>query len=524
MAKKEYNVQINFLGRDKLTKSLVNVKAGLKSVEAVAKKVAIGVAGVTAGLGAMAVTVDKMSGRGGKVIKMRNDFAKLAETIHSSSTVAMAKMRKETQGLIDDYTLMSRASKMLMMGLVDNDDQMAKAIKYAIRFGDVTMSNEQKVDSFISMLKNSNLMLVDNFGLTRSQVTAEMELLEKTKGLDKAKAFSVAVTDLLGKKYKLLGDATETSSNAFDRLKVKMINLKDDILVKLDPLFAKLIPVVDKVSNVLDKVGKAVDGISKNGVSAVPMLQNLVNTFERLKEKLIPVYNWVVSLTSGFWGQLQPALTSLWGVLKKYLGPALKDLWSDLKDLWYAFFGNEERAKEYGEILGGVAKLIAGTVVVALFVLIGALRALIKLMTWVAEAFGKMIDLSAKLSDKIKKLGSDIQHWLIDKLIVLLRKFGQVKDKLPLIGTATAMSNQTKAWSASLLKRFKFFATGGTVNGPTVVGEHGSELLIGNRIIPHSSINNYNQEKNVTIVNNYNNTSVNPEVVASTLSYYLNTL
>lgn len=141
----------------------------------------------------------------------------------------LAGMRTATRGIVDDFTLMRGANRLLMMDLARNSEEAARLTEIAVTLGR-TMGKDasQAIEDFSMLLANRSIPRLDNFGISAARVRERVEELRKAgRGLEDA--FTMAVLEEGERSLQRLGAAAAGSVSAWDMLGVRVENVKNQL-------------------------------------------------------------------------------------------------------------------------------------------------------------------------------------------------------------------------------------------------------------------------------------------------------
>ena len=141
---------------------------------------------------------------------------------------------------VDQMQAAEVATGMLQMGIADTTDEMSLYIEGATRLGKQSESAGQRIESMMQFLKNLNLEMADNFGLSRQVLTARTEELQVTQGLTREQALLQATQEEITRQLGILGPRTQTETEAMDAMKVAAANVRIELGERLAPAVADL--------------------------------------------------------------------------------------------------------------------------------------------------------------------------------------------------------------------------------------------------------------------------------------------
>lgn len=143
-------------------------------------------------------------------------FNRLTETIGGHEEV-LANLRQTTGNVVDDLTLMSSASQLLRLNIVDNNRDLGELVGNIQKLKDPTESTTDAIHNFALMLSNESLLRLDSFGISSANVKRRMDEL--------GQSFREAVMSEMDTQVARLGDAANVAETALARLQTKIQNL-----------------------------------------------------------------------------------------------------------------------------------------------------------------------------------------------------------------------------------------------------------------------------------------------------------
>ncbi len=148
----------------------------------------------------------------------------------------LSNLRAATAGTVDDLKLMQTAVK------ADNFripmDVLAKGLEFAQRRAQATgESVDYMVDSFVTGLGRQSVMILDNLGISASELRERM-----AEGATMAEA----VGQIMDEEFKKVGDRVVTTSMKIDQQRASITNLKSEIGEKLLPVYSAFLTQTNK--------------------------------------------------------------------------------------------------------------------------------------------------------------------------------------------------------------------------------------------------------------------------------------
>jgi hypothetical protein len=177
---------------------------------------AVGGAIAVMGVQQIISAASEMNELGVKVSANRELFDQLTTAIGGNEAV-IASLRDSTGGVVDDLTLMSGASQLLRLNIVDNNRDLSELVGNIQKLKQPTESTTDAIQNFALMLSNESLLRLDSFGISSANVKRRMDEL--------GESFREAVMFEMGNQVERLGDAADVAETAFKRLQTRIENI-----------------------------------------------------------------------------------------------------------------------------------------------------------------------------------------------------------------------------------------------------------------------------------------------------------
>lgn len=160
-------------------------------------------------------------------------FNALTDAAGIDAQEAIANLRKETTGLVDDATLFEAGNKFLAIGLADTSEEAGELAGMATKLG-VAMGVDARsaMENFTLLLANQSILRLDQMGLSSANVRARMaELTGGTEEAEKQqkklnKELEKAEADLGGYDDKI-ADAEETLGLYEEKLRLARLRQEE---------------------------------------------------------------------------------------------------------------------------------------------------------------------------------------------------------------------------------------------------------------------------------------------------------
>ena len=183
---------------------------------------------------AMALGIRQLIGfvqESAKIESMSRAFITLSGEAESSS-FAMEKLQKATNGTMSQFDLLQQANNAMVLGVSKNSSEMAEMFDIAQRLGRALgRDTASSVESLITGIGRQSRLMLDNIGIIVKSDEAYREYankigttVDKLTDADKKTAFLQATMESARQKDALLGKEVNTSQDSFDRLATSVSN------------------------------------------------------------------------------------------------------------------------------------------------------------------------------------------------------------------------------------------------------------------------------------------------------------
>ncbi len=221
-------------------------------------------AGVVGGALFAAKKAFDFGAEGAQILRTRDVFDRLTESIGTTADMVLGKMRDATMGMVADSELMRASARTMSMGLASTGDEVAKLAEIAVVLG-AAMGKEAgpAMEEFGLLLANTSTLRLDTFGISAGKVKARIiELRDATPGLSREMAFMTATMEQAEISMDKLGDSVRADS--FSVAAAEAANLTDELKVLVSEGLA---PLVSGIAGVL-KASRELRDISKESAEA----------------------------------------------------------------------------------------------------------------------------------------------------------------------------------------------------------------------------------------------------------------
>ena len=243
MATSKLAILIETAYRGKGTKAATKDLKGLdEQADKTAKKTggmgaALGKVAIAAGVaGAALYTAKKafdLGAEGAQILRTRDAFDRLSESVGETADVILTKMRDATAGMVSDTDLMQSASRMLSMGLANSADEAAKLSKTAVLLGSAMGKGPtEAMEEFALLLANQSIPRLDTFGISAGTVKKRIkELTAEFPDMTREAAFMQATMEQAEISMEKLGG--ELKPDAFSQTVMEVVEQISPSVVSL---------------------------------------------------------------------------------------------------------------------------------------------------------------------------------------------------------------------------------------------------------------------------------------------------
>jgi hypothetical protein len=248
-------VSAGTLSVDQATKAYNQYKESLPTLETedAAQKTtdwrgALTKAGIALGVATTAAIAAKkafdMGAEGAQILRTRDAFERLAESVGESSQSMLDSMREATAGMVSDTDLMQSTSRLLAMGLATTADEAAKLNETAVLLGSAMGKGPtEAMEEFALLLANTSIPRLDTFGISAGKVRTRIkELRDETPGLTRETAFMQATMEQAAISAEKLGGKLEP--DPYSKTQAEIENLTDELKVFVSEGLGPAISVV----------------------------------------------------------------------------------------------------------------------------------------------------------------------------------------------------------------------------------------------------------------------------------------
>jgi hypothetical protein len=214
----------------------------------------------------------------------------LAASFGQSGSEIQAAIQTASKGTISGLNAIQAANTALLFGVAKTPDEFSALTSSALTLGrTLGLTSTQAIEQFTTALGRQSLLILDNFGISAKQVSAEIERLaqadfgkarsELTEAQKQA-TFMKAALNIAGDAAAIIGDEAGNAQAAFDRLTAQSENLKVTFGALGQPLGAGIADALSRAARTAQElfaflgagftgVGKIASGVFGNVTATV---------------------------------------------------------------------------------------------------------------------------------------------------------------------------------------------------------------------------------------------------------------
>jgi hypothetical protein len=207
-------------------------------------KIAVAVAATTAAIGGATAAIMSMASRAGKIESLSLGF----ERNFGDMEKALESFRKASAGMVSDFDLMQTANRAALLGVTSDVDKLSGLMVTArLRGREMGLDMTQAFNDIVTGIGRGSPLILDNLGIKiPDAIKKSMEKMGEAEKTQALLNFAIADGAKIAAEY---GDVQLTASEKAEVLKSKIVNLKDEAIVKLS----------GPLSDILEKIAKWVD-------------------------------------------------------------------------------------------------------------------------------------------------------------------------------------------------------------------------------------------------------------------------
>ena len=191
-----------------------------------------------------------------KVENMSRAFETLSGGL-AKSTQGLEMITEATNGAMSEFDLLQQANNALVLGITDNNEEMAEMFNMAQRLGRALgRDTRSSVESLVTGIGRQSRLMLDNIGIVvkadKAYAKYALQLGVSSESLtenQKKQAFLNATLDAAREKVSRLPDEIRSSQDSFDEFASSMENLQVRIG---NVVLEALVPLMDGLSSIAD--------------------------------------------------------------------------------------------------------------------------------------------------------------------------------------------------------------------------------------------------------------------------------
>ena len=202
---------------------------------------------VTFAFGGMTAAIKKSVTEATQVQTLTRSFVNLGRNVGITEK-SLEKLRKATNGTVKDTDLLVQANNALLLGIVQNEDQLANLFDAAQRLSQAVGQDAlYGIESLTTGIGRQSRLMLDNLGIIvdskkayEAFADANNTTVKAMTDVDRKTAFITATMDSVNTKLKLAGDEVIDFNQQMARLPVAFTNLQVSVGTHLAPGFAAI--------------------------------------------------------------------------------------------------------------------------------------------------------------------------------------------------------------------------------------------------------------------------------------------
>jgi hypothetical protein len=287
MALKNLLIRIGLKGDKKAKKALGSVNNTMTTLAATAMKVG---AAFYAAKGII-TGINRIVSLSGQMTSVGNAFNNLSSAVGMSSNT-LKSLQTATDGTVSSLDLMTQANNALLLGVVENEGQMAEMFDVAQRLGAALGKDTLfGVESLVTGMGRQSKLMLDNLGIMidveEANKTYADSIGKTVKELTDQERKTAFNNETMKKAKELvdgIGEENLTTADKLNMLKASSVNLAGSLGKTLTPAFNASL---DVLSGFAKEAEGAVDFLGKidfkaTGKAFLDNIQLLLDTFKQL--------------------------------------------------------------------------------------------------------------------------------------------------------------------------------------------------------------------------------------------------
>lgn len=227
-------VTVKISAQDSFSPTLQRYQREMGQAEQATRRTSDAGLGLNAMLGGLGVAIG--AAQIGRLALDMNDLGReiqFVETRFDALTggeLALAGLRAQTGGVIDDFQLMRDATSFIMTGVAEDAEEAGRLIGMGFRLG-----GEEGVEALGRALRNQSIEMLDNIGISAAAVR-ELRNEYVQAGMDASQAFARATLEIGVQTEAMLGNAAMAAQTALSRIETDFENTVQNLSVGISTL------------------------------------------------------------------------------------------------------------------------------------------------------------------------------------------------------------------------------------------------------------------------------------------------
>jgi LysM repeat protein len=303
-----YVIEITLDGKDNVSQNLSKVNKELDELQQqgnrgtnAANNLAGGLGGLASAAGAVGLSFGLME-IGSRVIELNELGAEVRAANRVFTELAggpqeaakgLGELRRATNGVVDDMTLMRGANSLLLTGLAQTTEEAAGLTEVAVKLGGAMgQGPAEAIQNLNAALLNNSFERLDMLGISAANVRERVNEL-KASGMDMSAAFAQATMEEGREAIERLGTAADVANTALSRLGTRAQNFGQEVgswinvgleqgaqwledrLTTIDQMFALSGITMDESGNYV-----RVEDIRREAEAAAQEIENITTAWE----------------------------------------------------------------------------------------------------------------------------------------------------------------------------------------------------------------------------------------------------
>ena len=347
MAVKDLLIKLGVKGAKKAENQVKGIGSAFGSLAKSAAKAAAVCYGVTGIISGIQRTIEVSS----KLKAVEGGFKNLTKGIGGASDT-LNKLRDATDGTVNSIDLMTQANNAMLLGIFDNNDQMADMFDVAQRLGAALGQDTLfGVESLVTGMGRQSKLMLDNLGIMVDMEEANerhAELLGKTTAeltdQEKKQAFNNETMRQARILVGTLGEENLTTSDRINMLKASATDMAGTLGKALTPAFNASLDVMSEFATRTSEILNAIVQIDfkKTGQNVLDNLNALGNAivdtfrvyFDGIPDIIKNSFSKIAPIYKKIFSSLMDAVQKLGSVVWEPLSVGMKIAAANIQNLF----------------------------------------------------------------------------------------------------------------------------------------------------------------------------------------------